>query len=215
LSLISTIFGTKKNTCLAAESIHKKIEARIRKQGRGAILFPSDFADLGSGELVKKVLLRLEKQGMLKRQAFGIYLYPKQSKLLGELSPSLDEIAKAIATRDQARIVATGSYAMNALGLSTQVPLNAVYLTDGAARRVKVGNRNILFKKTSPKNLAARGHISSLVIQALKEMGEGNLNPFEEARVLEILKDEREENLKNDLTLAPEWIRTYFRKVLK
>ena len=68
--------------------------------GRGAILFPADFADAGSAEVVKKVLLRLEHQGFLKRLAFGIYLYPKQSKLLGSLTPSLEEIAKAIAQRD-------------------------------------------------------------------------------------------------------------------
>jgi predicted transcriptional regulator of viral defense system len=114
--------------------------------------------------VVKKVLLRLEQKGLLKRLAFGIYLYPKNSKLLGELTPTVEEIASAIAARDKARIIPTGSYALNALGLSTQVPLNAVYLTDGATRKVAIGKRNILFKKTSPKNLSVRGPISSLVI---------------------------------------------------
>ena len=133
---------------MAEISIHKKIENRIKEKGKGAILFPTDFLDLGGTEVTKKVLLRLEEKGFLKRLAFGIYLYPKQSKLLGTLTPTLEEIAKAIAQRDAARIVPTGIYALNRLGLSTQVPLNAVYLTDGAARKVKVGNRNILFKKS-------------------------------------------------------------------
>ncbi len=134
---------------MADLSIHKQIEARIKKLGRGCILFPADFYSLGSTEAIKKILLRLEKKGMLIRLAFGIYLYPKQSKLLGNITPSLEEIAKAIAKRDKARIVPAGSYALNALGLSTQVPLNAVYLTDGAARKVKVGKRTILFKNSS------------------------------------------------------------------
>ncbi len=200
---------------MAELSIHKQIESRIKKAGRGTIIFPADFADTGSAEAVKKVLLRLEQQGFLVRLAFGIYLYPKQSKLLGTLTPTLEEIAKAIAERDAARIVPTGAYALNRLGLSTQVPLNAVFLTDGASRKVRVGKRSILFKKTSPRNLAAVGPVSSLVIQALKAIGATNVEPDEENKILEVLKNESQENIKNDLALAPEWIRKIMRKALK
>lgn len=197
---------------MAETSIHKRIEKRIIEQGKGTIVFPTDFLDLGSAEVTKKVLLRLEQKGFLKRLAFGIYVYPKQSKLLGSLTPSMEEIAKAIAERDAARIVPTGIYALNRLGLSTQVPLNVVYLTDGAARKVKVGNRNILFKKTTPKNLAAVGQVSGMVIQALKAIGEGKIEPHEEKKILELLKNESQKNIKNDLTVAPEWIRKIMRK---
>ncbi|TAD86383.1 MAG: hypothetical protein EAY75_08670 [Bacteroidetes bacterium] len=199
---------------MAEQSIHKQIEAWIKKRGRGSILFPQDFYSIGSTEAVKKILLRLEKKGMLTRLAFGIYLYPKQSKLLGNITPSLEEIAKAIAKRDKARIVPTGSYALNALGLSTQVPLNAVYLTDGAARRVKIGKRTILFKKSSPKNLAAVGPISGLAIQALKAIGEGRVSTEEEQKLLQLLKKENQEALKQDIALAPEWIKVIMKKLM-
>ena len=199
---------------MAELSIHKQIEAQIKKRGRGSILFPADFYAIGSTEAVKKILLRLEKQGMLTRLAFGIYLFPKQSKLLGNITPSLEEIAKAIAKRDKARIVPTGSYALNALGLSTQVPLNAVYLTDGAARKVKVGKRTILFKKASPKNLAAVGPISGLAIQALKAIGEGKVSIDEEQQILKLLKKEPKETLMQDIALAPEWIKIIMKKAL-
>lgn len=72
-------------------------------------------------------------------------------------------------------IVPTGVYAINRLGLSTQVPLNVVYLTDGAARKIKVGNRTITFRKTTPKNIAAVGEISRLAIQALRTIGKNNI----------------------------------------
>ena len=199
---------------MAEFSLHKQIEALIKKRGRGSIMFPPDFYTIGSTEAVKKILLRLEKQGMLTRLAFGIYLYPKQSKLLGNITPSIEEIAKAIAQRDKARIVPTGSYALNGLGLSTQVPLNAVYLTDGAARKVKVGKRTILFKKASPKNLAAVGTISGLAIQALKAIGEGKVSIEEEQKVLNLLKKENQEALKQDIALAPEWIKIIMKKAL-
>jgi len=152
---------------------------------------------------------------MLLRLAFGIYVYPGQSKLLGTLTPSIDEIANAIAGRDKACIIPTGSYALNALGLSTQVPLNAVYLTDGAARKVKVCKRSILFKKTGPKNLASTGVITGLAIQALKAIGEGKVDEHEEARILEMLNKEKLSALKKDIALAPEWIKIIMKKALK
>ncbi|CAN5182811.1 DUF6088 family protein [soil metagenome] len=193
-------------------SVHKQIQNRVKKLKRGSIIFPSDFAGAAGFEVVKKVLLRLEKQGVLKRLAFGIYLYPEQSKLLGTVTPSIDQIAHAIAKRDKARIMPTGIYALNRLGLSTQVPLKAVYLTDGAPRKIKIDGRNILFKKTTPKNLAATGEISSLVIQALKAIGNGNIDQHEEKRILELLKKEKRKNIEHDIIMAPEWIQKIMRK---
>jgi ribosomal protein S19E (S16A) len=195
-------------------SIHKQIEKRIRKLKRGSIIVPGDFSDMGGTEVVKKVLLRLEKQGFLKRAAFGIYVYPKQSKLLGTLTPSVEEIAKAIAKRDKARIVPAGLYALNRLGLSTQMVLNAVYLTDGVARKIRIDGRNILFKKAAPKNLAAKGEISGLVIQALKATGKGKVEPHEEKRILELLQKEKQKNIEHDIALAPAWIRNIMRKAI-
>ena len=100
----------------------------------------------------------------------------------------------------------TGSYALNALGLSTQVPMNIVLLTDGSPREIKVGKRTIKFKKTTPKNLLAKGRISRLVIQALKEIGNGKVTEEEKQKILAILKEENEKDLKHDIALAPVWI---------
>lgn len=195
-------------------SIHKQIKGRILKKGRGTIMFPADFYDLGNIETVKKALLRLEKQGMLIRLAFGIYLYPKRNKIVGYVTPSLQEIAKAIAARDKSRIVPTGVHALNALGLSPQVPLNLVYLTDGAPRKIQVGKRSIVFKKSSPKNLSAAGTISGLVIQALKSIGEGKLSKEDELSILKLLARENPDSIKKDIALAPEWIKKIMKKAL-
>lgn len=53
------------------------------------------------------------------------------------------------------------------LGLSDQVPAQAVFLTDGMNRNLAVGNRKILLKRTTPKNMATAGRLSGVVIQAL------------------------------------------------
>ena len=100
------------------------------------------FLDFGSSESVKKALYRLETKDKIKRLSHGIYYKPKFSKIVGELLPSVEEIAQAIARRDKARIIPTGVYAENILGLTTQVPMKLVFLTDGASRVVKIDNKN-------------------------------------------------------------------------
>ena len=151
---------------------------------------------------------------MIVRVAQGIYVRPKISKLIGPLIPSAEEIAEAIAKRDRIRTIPSGSYALNTLGLSTQVPMNIVLLTDGSPREIKVGKRIIKFKKTTPKNLLAKGQISRLVIQALKEIGNGNVSEQEEEKIINLLKKENEKDLKNDIILAPVWIQKIMKKAL-
>jgi hypothetical protein len=189
------------------ESIQDQIEKRIASQKRGRVFFPSHFESVGSDEAVRQSLARLEKKGVLLRLAHGIYLYPKKDKIVGIVLPSIDELAEAIAKRDKARIVPTGTLALNKLGLSTQVPLKTVYLTDGAPRSIKIGKRVLKFKRTVPRNLAVKGEVSGLVIQALRELGEGNATSEQLQKIKRQLEQEKPEILKHDAALAPAWIR--------
>lgn len=186
--------------------VENKIAEVLKLHPKGSVLFVDDFLDYGNPESVKKALLRLKEKKTLVRLAHGIYLYPKIDKELGILFPSTEDIALAIARRDKARIVPTGVQALNKLGLSTQVPMKVVYLTDGAARSVKVGKRTITFKNTSPKNLLAQGEISSLVIQALKTIGQSKLTDEIILKIQTLLKKEKIENIMNDAKLTPAWI---------
>lgn len=187
-------------------SVQTNIKNNIKAMKRGSIIFPSSFDTFGNVEVVKKSLLRLEQKEFLVRLAHGIYLYPKQDKLLGTLYPSIEEIANAIAERDKARIIPTGIKALNQLGLSNQIPMNIVFLTDGAPRSIVVGKRTIKFKKTTPKNLAVKGKITSLIIQALKEIGKDNITTEQLEKINNHLKLEKEEIIEHDAKLAPAWI---------
>ena len=196
-------------------TIDDQIIAKIRKARGGSLFFIEDFLHFGSSKAVGKALERLVKRDELTRVAAGIYARLKTHAIFGKIQPSTEDIAKAIAKRDKARIVPTGTLALNALGLSTQVPLKIIYLTDGAARTIKVGKRTIKFKKSSPKNLSAIGQISKLVIQALKEIGKDNVTEEEIDTILKHLKKEETHRLEHDIKLAPEWIRTIMRRALK
>jgi predicted transcriptional regulator of viral defense system len=182
----------------------KAIENKVNK---GEIFFIADFTELGNYEAVRKSLQRLTKDKSIERIAKGIYFLPKKHELLGIIYPHAEQIAKAIAKRDKARIIATGSTALNLLGLSTQIPLKVVFLTDGSAREINVGKQTIEFKKTNPKNLSIEHRLTNLVIQGLKAIGEKNVTQEQLQQIQSIIdqSDERDlvyQNLKN----APVWI---------
>ena len=189
------------------ESIEKKIFRKI-KRAKNDLLFSVDmFAKFGNAKAVNKALERLVQQGKLYRVATGFYTLPKTHDDFGVILPSIDDIAFAIAKRDKARIVPTGSYALYKLGLTTQVPINVVYYTDTSARFVQIGKRTVKFKKASSRNLAFKGEISMLAVQALRSLGKGNTKNEEIAHIRMVLQNENLAHLKHDLLLAPVWIR--------
>jgi hypothetical protein len=197
------------------QSIEYHILIRVKNKNRGTLLFPDDFIDLGSSEAIRLALHRLENKKIIIRVAQGIYVRPKTSKYIGEVLPSAEEVVAGIAKRDKIRLLPTGVYALNALGLSTQVPMKIVLLTDGSPREIKIGKRTIKFKKTAPKNLSAKGEISRLVIQALKEIGFNKQTVEEEQKIIALLKKENPQHLLHDIALAPVWIQKIMKKALQ
>ncbi len=192
------------------QSIEEKIITNISKRGRGTIISPLDYAGYGDSKSVQKAFERLTANQKLIRVARGIYCYPKIDKALGlgVLYPTIEEIATAISKRDKAKIVPTGTYALNKLGLSTQLPMNVVYLTDGSPRIVKLqGNRGIQFKHTSKKNLSFQNEIAMLLTFALREIGENNISEDQLAHVHTLIKEIPIETIKKDFALIPAWIR--------
>lgn len=197
------------------QSIDDKILTNVKKRGRGTIFFAQDMLQYGQRLSVLKALERMAVAGTILRVSRGIYCYPKFDKQLGlgTLYPSLDEIAQAIAKRDKARIAPTGSYALNILGLSTQVQMNVVYLTDGTARRLTIGNgKGILFKHTAPKNLAFRSRTAMYITFALKELGQDGVTQEHIGRIRELVQAEKKENILADAALIPCWIMNIIEK---
>jgi len=196
-------------------SIHNQIIKRITQKGKGNIFFPSDFVDFGSPDAVRQSLSRLTNDKIIERLAHGVYLYPKHNPLLGTLYPSTEEIAVAIAKRDKARIIPTGLFALHKLGLSTQVPMKVVYLTDGTARKIQLGKQSITFKNTSPKKLSIKGGNTSLVIQALRQLGKKQATMQMLKTVKTILAREDTKLIEEDALLAPAWIAQILFSIIK
>lgn len=198
-----------------AQNIENAIITSVGKCGRGTVFFSSDFSKIGEKSAVLKALERMTANGKILRVARGVYCYPKIDKELGlgTLYPTYEDIAKSIAKRDRARIVPAGAYAMNRLGLTTQVPMNIVYLTDGSSRKIRInGDRGIIFKHVAPKNLAFRNSLAMLINAALKELGQDNVTEEQKGRVMELLLQEDKNSVYQDIKLMPDWIASIVRK---
>ncbi len=196
------------------QNIEQKVFAKMKKATLGTLFFSEQFSELGEQAAIRKALQRLKENEKIVRVAQGIYVIPKESKLVGKLIPGAEEVIAAIAKKDRLRIVPTGIQAQHLLGLSTQVPMKLVYLTDGAPRTINIGKQTIELKKTTPKNLIAKGEISGLVIQALKTIGKDSVGATTETIILKQLKKEKPENILHDSKLAPAWITVILKKAI-
>ena len=195
----------------ASDSIEKTIRKRIYEMGKGAVFSPSQFLDLGSRSAVDVALHRLLRTGAIRRIARGLYDLPAKHPALGRLSPSIDAIAKAVAGKDRIRIMPSGAYAANLLRLSEQVPAKAVFLTDGPAKKVQVGNQTIELKQTTLRLMQASNSASGLVIAALKHLGKAHVTKERIAHVKELLSASDRQSLLKDIPLAPAWMHPYLR----
>lgn len=196
-----------------AHSIDSRILRRFTAS-RGARVFTAgDLLDLGSRNAVDAALSRHARAGRIRKLARGLYDLPKRDTQLGALMPPVELVARALRGRDAVRLQPSGAYAANRLGLSEQVPMRVLFLTDGAPRRVRIGDLQIIIRKTTPRNMATAGRTSGLVIQALRYLGQRHVDD----RVVSILRlrlsDADKRQLLKDIRFAPVWIGNIMRVV--
>jgi hypothetical protein len=186
---------------------------RIYGSGRGGVFTPGDFQDLGSATAVRLALMRHTQAGIIRNLARGLYDYPKNDPQLGILSPSIDAVARALSLRHAIRLQPSGGYAANLLGLSDQVPMKVVFLTDGINRRVQIGKLQIILKRTSPRNMASAGTTSGLVIQALRHLGQRNIDEKVIQKLKQRLSATDKRQLLSDLRHAPAWVAAVMQQI--
>ena len=195
------------------QTIDSKLKSRIYGHGRGSVFTPNDFLDLGGRDAVDKALSRLATRGEVRRLARGLYEYPREHPELGTLSPDIEKVAKALAGKDRLRLQTAGAYATNLLGLSEQVPAKAIFLTDGPSRTVKIGRQEIQLRRTTPRNMAAAGRLSGLLMQAFRHLGRQHITEQRMAHLKRTLPAKERNQLLKDRPLAPAWMHPLFREL--
>ena len=195
-------------------AVVQQIRKRILHSKFGEIFFVSSFPQYDV-EYVTKRLAIFEREGIITRIAKGIYVKARKTRF-GILYHAAYELVKHIAKRDKAKVIPTGATAANRLGFSTQVPMNTVFLTTGSGRKLKLGNRTVTLKHGAPKNFAFRGHLMPELVQALRSIGEHNINREVETRIGQLFTETPEtDTIEHDLLLAPVWMRQVIKKGMK
>jgi Family of unknown function (DUF6088) len=208
------VFSDKTLESPLLQTIDSKLQNRIYRHGRGSVFTPKDFLDLGGRDAVDKALSRLSARGVIRRLARGLYEYPREHAEFGTLSADIEKVVKALAGKDRIRLQPAGAYAANLLGLSEQVPAKVVFLTDGPSRTVKVGRQEIHLRRTTPRNMAAAGRLSGLLMQAFRHLGQEHVTPPQRmAHLKRTLPAKERQLLLKDLPLAPTWMHSWFRQL--
>lgn len=198
------------------QSIDNKLISRIYGHQRGWVFFKSDFLDLGSDAAIRKALSRLEAKGTIRRILRGVYDYPRISTLFNEpMGPDLDELASALARKSGWRIQPSENTALNRLGLSTQVPAQSVYLSDGPSKSYEIGKRQLIFKKRRLKESGFKLRESELVVQALKELGRERIDAQVCRKLSKTWTPDLWQKILRDTRSAPAWVCDVIRNIAK
>ena len=179
----------------------------IAKSENGSVFVSTDFTDITDKKTVNMGLIRLADEGLIKKILFGVYYKPEFSELLGEtVAPSPNKVAHALARNFGWTIVPCGDTALNLLGLSTQVPSQWVYVSDGAYKEYTFDNTTIKFKRTTNKEISKVSYKTALTIQALKALGKENITEQVISRLKKILTDEEKEKMLAESKSATSWV---------
>lgn len=184
-----------------------QIRGNIERAEAGSVFVSTDFTDITDKKTVNMGLIRLADEGLIKKILFGVYYKPEFSELLGEtVAPSPNKVAHALARNFGWTIVPCGDTALNLLGLSTQVPSQWVYVSDGAYKEYTFDNTTIKFKRTTNKEISKASYKTALTIQALKALGKENITEQVISRLKKILTDEEKEKMLAESKSATSWV---------
>lgn len=196
-----------------SQSIDRQILDRMVSAPKGTVFSAAEFMDLGSRAAIDQALSRNFRLGLIRKVSRGLYDCPVADPMFGPLSPRPEAVVQAVAARDATRLQVSGGAAANALGLSDQVPMRIVYLTDGRARRIQLGKMQIVCRKASPRQMATAGRISGTVIQALRWLGRAQVDDTVVSRLRKRLPPAERRRLLDDLRYAPAWIAGVMRRL--
>lgn len=196
------------------KSISSRVLSKIYGMGRGWAFSVIDFSTFGSRSAIDVTLHRLLNKGTIRRVVRGIYDYPCQSDMLGgELSPDIDQVARALARKFGWRVQPSGPAALNLLGLSTQVPSQWMYLSDGPNRTYTIGKQTLAFKQSPLKESSFKLRESAVIVQALKSLESQRITEDVISKIRGWLDPEKRSLVLKDARTATGWVYEVIRKI--
>lgn len=190
--------------------IVKQVKEQIKALPIGKPFSTVDLPSFGSPENIRKILSRLVQTGEIKRVTHGIFIKPKTSMYVGEVLPSLYEVAQAIAKNTGEKIAIHGAEAARRLRLTTQVPMQTIFSTSGPSRTIRVGNREIKLQHVSSRKLIASSTTRGDVISALWYLGKEKVSQATIQVIKQQLNEEEFNSVLQELPKMPAWMAKQF-----
>lgn len=198
------------------QTIENQILARIYGHGRGRAYSPKDFLHLGNRKAIDMALIRLTNAGTIRRVIRGIYDYPRHSELLNQqLSPDIHQVAVALARKFGWTIQPGSATALNLLGLSTQVPSQYIYFSDGPDRKYTIGKTVLQFEKTTLKESRFRLEETAIVVQAIKALGPDRITPETRETIRKWIGAEKLQKVLKDAERITDWVYAEIKLICK
>lgn len=192
----------------------QEILNKIKNFKSNQVFIASDFFDIAGYETIRSSLNRLVKEKVITRVMKGIYYKPKYIELIKEYeSPSVNEVANAIARKYNWTIAPSGNTALNLLGLSTQVPAKWTYISDGRYASFTFGKATIEFKHRSNRDISKMSVLTAMAIQSIKAIGKNKIT----SKQIEYLRKKLTEKEKSELLIDSKttsvWVYDIIKKI--
>jgi hypothetical protein len=142
----------------------------IRHYNGGTPLSAKELLHLGNRAAIDQVRSRLVKREALLRADRGVYVLPVSSRF-GTHAPSTHQMIEGLTSQQGETIVTHGAVAANALGLTTQVPVKAIYLTSRRNRHLRVGAQKVELRHAPLWQLIFPDRPPGEVVRALAWLG--------------------------------------------
>ena len=196
-----------------ATPVEQQILARMRRAGRGSVWHAGRLRGLAPRNTLDQALGRLAKKGVIRRIAHGLYVFPQQLPLVGEVPVKLASILEALNDDQSVPFVPSGAYACYLLGIEQTQPTEVVLLSTDTTRVIQLADVVIRIRPAAPRYLQCAGRTSGILIQALRHIGDAMVSDMHVIVLKQQLSYVSRKALLRDIEIAPAWMHQWFRRI--
>jgi DNA-binding HxlR family transcriptional regulator len=190
-----------------------KIKETIQNIPLGEPFLSTQLLTFGSRNCIDQTLYRFEKQGLISRVARGIYIRPKQNRIIGLVLPSPFQVAEKLAELTGEVVQVNGAEAARLLGLSTQVSVKPIYWTSGPNRKFHMRNQKVILKHVAARKIAHAGSIVGLAITALWYLGKKGVTVEILQQIKKQMTTEQYQQFMGAINIMPTWLVNLLQKL--
>lgn len=179
-------------------SVIQQIRNRIQNIDKGDLFSSRDFNEFGNRNVIDKALSRMVQKGEIERAARGLFFRPIKNRFVGNVPINIEIVLKEISKQNGEIFQIHGAEAARQFKISTQVPVKKIFYTNGASRKIKIGNNEIQMLHTSnQRKLQYAGTSVGAAISVLWYLGQKLVTPSIIKTLKYSLTDEEFTQLKN------------------